>query len=295
MSSAMGPFAVDEGLVKVGAQEALVRIHNTNTRKIIWSRFALDDGLAAVDGDLVIPGVAGTGAPVRLEFREPGGATTGELLPTGRVVDVLEVPGHGRYTVSMIDAANACCFVAAADLGITGTEMPEALDANTPLLERLAAIRIAASVAMGIAATPEEAKAKRVVPFIGFVSAPQDAVTLTGERIRSSDVDLTGRIISNGQPHRALPLTASLCMAIAARLDGSVVHAAVRRSDDVEAPIRIAMPSGVLTVAAGVTRRGDGWLAEQGAFYRTQRRLFEGAVCVRASRITVSQGERKAA
>src|SRR5574338_1556197 len=81
MSSAMGPFAVDEGLVKVAGPDALVRIHNTNTRKIIWSRFAMDDGLAAVDGDLVIPGVSGTGAPVRLEFREPGGATTGKLLP----------------------------------------------------------------------------------------------------------------------------------------------------------------------------------------------------------------------
>src|SRR5688500_3901185 len=141
MSSAMGPYAVDEGLVKASGKEALVRVHNTNTRKIIWSRFALDEGLAAVDGDLSIPGVAGTGAPVRLEFREPGGATTGKLLPTGRVTDVLEVRGHGTFNVSMVDAANACCFVRADQLGITGTEMPEALDANAPLLERLQAIR----------------------------------------------------------------------------------------------------------------------------------------------------------
>src|SRR5690606_22999634 len=69
MSSAMGPFAVDEGLVRVSGREALVRVHNTNTKKIIWARFPLDDGLAAVDGDLAIPGVAGTGAPVKLEFR----------------------------------------------------------------------------------------------------------------------------------------------------------------------------------------------------------------------------------
>jgi 2-methylaconitate cis-trans-isomerase PrpF len=286
MSSAMGPYAVDEGLVEVTGKEALVRVHNTNTRKIIWSRFAMDHGGAAVDGDLAIPGVAGTGAPVRLEFRDPGGATTGTLLPTGRVAEVLDVPGHGRFNVSMVDAANACCFVRADELGIRGTEMPEALDADAALLERLQAIRLAASVAMGIAATPEEARAKRVVPFIGFVSGAQTASTLTGEQIAADAVDLTGRMISNGQPHRALPLTASLCMAVAARLEGSVVHAVTRHASDTEAPIRIAMPSGVLTVAATVRMRNGAWFAEQGAFYRTQRRLFDGRVYVRASRLS---------
>ena len=286
MSSAMGPYAVDEGLVSATGKEALVRVHNTNTRKIIWSRFAMDQGAAAVDGDLAIPGVAGTGAPVRLEFRDPGGATTGMLLPTGRVAEVLDVPGHGRFTVSMVDAANACCFVRADELGIRGTEMPDALDAEAALLERLQAIRLAASVAMGIAATQDDARAKRVVPFIGFVSEPQDGSTLTGERIARDAVDLTGRMISNGQPHRALPLTASLCMAVAARLEGSVVHAVTRRASDAEAPIRIAMPSGVLTVAATVRMQNGAWFAEQGAFYRTQRRLFDGSVYVRASRLS---------
>jgi 2-methylaconitate isomerase len=285
MSSAMGPYAIDEGLVRASGSDALVRIHNTNTRKIIWARFALDDGLAAVDGDLSIPGVAGTGAPVRLEFREPGGATTGKLLPTGRVRDVLEVPGYGTFNVSLVDAANAACFVRAEELGLTGTEMPEALDANTAVLEKLAAIRIAASVAMGIAATPEEARAKKLVPFIGFVSDPRNATTLTGEAIAADAVDLTGRMISAGQPHRALPLTGSLCMAVAARLEGSIVHAVTRKADDSEAPIRIAMPSGILTVAATVTQNRGDWTAEQGAFYRTQRRMFEGHVCVRASRV----------
>ncbi|MGZ8202758.1 MAG: PrpF domain-containing protein [Burkholderiales bacterium] len=285
MSSAMGPYAVDEGLVKVSGKEALVRVHNTNTRKVIWSLFGIDDGLAAVDGDLAIPGVAGTGAPVRLEFREPGGATTGKLLPTGNVRDVLEVPGYGRFTVSMVDAANAACFVRADEVGVTGTEMPEALDANTALLEKLAAIRLAASVAMGIAATPEEARLKKVVPFIGFVSGPQNASTLTGEAIGADAVDLTGRMISTGQPHRALPLTGSLCMAVAARLEGSIVHEVTRKSGDGEAPIRIAMPSGILTVAATVRKKDGEWFAEQGAFYRTQRRMFEGRVCVRASRV----------
>ncbi len=299
MSSAMGPFAVDEGLIKVSGREALVRIHNTNTKKIIWSRFALDDGQAAVDGDLAIPGVAGTGSPVKLEFRDPGGATTGKLLPTGNVVDTLDVPGYGKFKASLVDAANATCFLNAADLGLKGTEMPEELDGNAELLKKLAAIRIAASVAMGIAKTPEEAAARRSVPFVGFVSGPQDAPALSGEKIAAANVDLTARMLSNGQPHRALPLTVTLCTAVAARIEGSVVNELTRRNNDPEAEIRIAMPSGVLTVAATVAQKDGKWQAEQGAFYRTQRRMFEGFVLVRASRVphlvAATKGKLKAA
>ena len=285
MSSAMGPFAVDEGLFKVVGREAVVRIHNTNTKKIIQARFNIDEGLSEVDGDLAIPGVSGTGSAVRLEFLQPGGATTGKLLPTGNVTDVLDVPGVGKLTVSMVDAANATVFVRAADIGLKGTEMPDALEANAEVMQKLAAIRIAASVAMGIAANPEAAAKKSAVPFVGFVAGPCDAVTLTGEALKASDIDLTARMLSNGQPHRALPLTVSLCTAVAARIEGSVVHAATRVTSDKNAPIRIAMPSGILTVAADVKQKDGQWHAEQGAFYRTQRRLFEGFVYVRASQV----------
>jgi hypothetical protein len=285
MSSAMGPFAVDEGLVKVSGPDVLVRVHNTNTKKIIWSRFALENGTAAVDGDLAIPGVAGTGAPVKLEFREPGGATTGKLLPTGHVADTLEVPGYGTFRVSMVDAANACVFARAADLGIKGTELPDEIDANPELLKKLAAIRIAASVAMGITKTPEEAAKRATVPFVGFVSGPQEGKTLTGDRIEAGGVDLTARMMSNGQPHRALPLTCTLCLAVAARVEGTVVNEVARPAPNPEAEIRIGMPSGVLTAAASVRKLEGQWHAEQGAFYRTQRRMFEGKVLVRAARV----------
>ena len=172
MSAAMGPFAVDEGLIKVSGQEALVRIYNTNTKKFIHARFTVDDGMAAVDGDLSIQGVAGTGAPVRLEFRDPGGATTGKLLPTGNVIDTLDVPGIGKIRASLVDAAAAVCFLNAADLGLTGIEMPEALDASTKLVDKLERIRIAASVAMGIGKNVEDAARKRAVPFFRFLSGP---------------------------------------------------------------------------------------------------------------------------
>ena len=277
MSSAVGPFAVEEGIVPAADGEITVRIFNTNTRKIIHSTFAVSGGRAVVGGDLAIPGIAGTGAPVRLDFIEPGGATTGRLLPSGRALDTLDIPGVGRMEISMIDAANACAFVAAEALGLKGTEMPDELERNAAAMERLATIRLYASMAMGIGGTLEEARARKAVPFIGFVSPPQDALTLTGEALAADATDLTIRMLSNGQPHRALPLTASLCAAVAARIEGSTVWRAARRGAGEK--LRLGMPSGVLTVGAQAGCDNGVWHVASGSFYRTARRLFEGSVC----------------
>ncbi len=277
MSSAVGPFAVDEGLVAASGDTATVRIYNTNTKKLIHATFPLRDGRAREDGDLAIPGVAGTGAPIRLDFLSPGGATTGKLLPTGQVREWLDVPGSGRIEVSLIDAANACVFLRAAELGLTGTELPDAIEADAALLTRLEAIRRAGSVAMGIAPDPESAGRIRGVPFIAFVAPPLPARTLTGEALDPGGIDLTARAMSNGQPHRALPLTISLCTSVAAKIEGSLVAEAARAGDG---PIRLGMPSGVLTVAAEVRHGADGWEAQSGGFFRTARRLFDGRVWV---------------
>ncbi|MEO8296922.1 MAG: PrpF domain-containing protein [Burkholderiales bacterium] len=277
MSSAIGPFAVDEGLVSVAdGPAAVVRIHNTNTGKVIHATFAVQGGRSADSGDLAIPGVAGTGASVRLDFLAPGGASTGRLLPTGAVLDMLQVPGLGAVQVSMVDAANACVFIEAAALGLTGTELPDELDARPDVLAHLAAVRLQASVAMGIAGSVDEARSKRMIPLIAFVAPPQASRTLDGETLPADAVDLVVRMISNGQPHRALPLTGSLCTAVAAQLPGSLVQRCVPAGRS--GALRLAMPSGILTVAAQVAAQGGGWQALHGSFYRTTRRLFEGFV-----------------
>ena len=283
MSSAVGPFAVDEGLVKATGDEAVVRIHNTNTKKIIVARFAMDGGFAAVDGDFVLPGVAGTGAPVRLEFLEPGGAGTGRLLPTGNIVDRLEVAGAGTIEASLIDAANPCVFVAAEALGMSGIEMPDALDANRDLLERLEAIRVAASLRMGIAGSAAEAASKPSIPKVAMVTGPRAAPTLAGDRIEADGADITVRMISIGQPHRAVPLTGAMCLAVASRIAGSVAQRVARAADSDEAPVRIAQPSGLTVVGAAVRQCDNGWIADQATVYRTARRLMEGVIFVRAA------------
>ena len=281
MSSAVGPFAVDEGLVRADGDTATVRIFNTNTQKIIHSTFPLHERKARYDGDLAIPGVFGTGAPVRLDFVEPGGATTGRLLPSGATRDRLEVPGFGAIEASLVDAANATVFVRAHDIGLSGTELPEELEARPDILKLLDEIRILGSVRMGIAPNLEAARTVRAVPFVGFVSPSADFRTLAGDLVPTAAIDLAARMISNGQPHRALPLTASLCTAVAARIAGTVVAEALSPSTGTGS-VRLGMPSGVLTVGADVALEQRGWIARAGSFYRTARRLFDGRVWVPA-------------
>ena len=283
MSSAIGPFSVDEGLVEAAGDDALVRIYNTNTDRIIHSRFAMDGDLAAVDGDFDLKGVAGTGAPVRLEFHQPGGAATGRLLPTGNVIDEIAVEGLGVVEASLVDSANPFVFVEAKALGLIGTEAPADIDARAQIMGWLENIRAQATVMMGIAKSVEDATENfPAAPWVGMVAPPQDAQTLAGEPIKADDGDLTARILSSGNTHRALPLTGALCCATGARIEGTVIHRHTRPKPE-DADIQIMQPSGIIPVACTVTKSAEGWIAEQAGVYRTQRRLFEGRVLIPGS------------
>ena len=280
MSSAIGPFAIDEGLVpKPRDGKAVVRIHNTNTRKIIVSRFGMDGDETAVSGDMALDGVAGTGAPIRLEFMDPGGAKTGKLLPTGRAADMLEVEGLGGIPASMIDAANPCVFVPAEAIGAAASELPTEIEQNPELTAKLEAIRRAASVAMGIALDQEKAGGLSV-PFVAFVAPPVAMSVLSGRNLAPADMDIAVRMMSNGQAHRATPLTGALCLAVATRVPGSIPNEMARRLAADASQIRIAHASGLIVVDAKIDRAKGGGQphAEYAAVYRTARRLFEGRV-----------------
>lgn len=280
MSAAVGPFAVDQGLVAVKDGQAIVRIFNTNTQKIIHSHFTVRSGRAVYEGDLEIPGVSGTAAPIRLDFVEPGGATTGKLLPTGSLKDRLNIPELGLVEVSLVDAANACVFVKAKNVGMTGHELPTELEAPD-ILKRLDLLRRHASVAMGISATIEEARKVVTVPYVALVTEAADFKSLSGEVVNKDQQDVCVRVIASGQPHRALPLTVSLCTAVAARMQGTVVSECLSENLDLQAPLKLGMPSGVLTLAADVVQENGQWHARSGGFYRTARPLFEGRVLYR--------------
>ncbi|MEC8871840.1 MAG: PrpF domain-containing protein [Pseudomonadota bacterium] len=290
MSAAVGPFAVDEGLVSSVGTEARVRIFSTNTTRMIHSSFSVDQGEAVVDGKMSLPGVAGLGSPVRLEFKNPGGGATGHLLPTGKPVDEIRLPGGTSIKASMADAGNPCVFVQARDLGLTGTEMPDEIQRNPQILESLEAVRCQASVLMGIARDIGEASRIPGIPKIAFLSPAQDMTTLAGETVSAAECDILVRMISLGQPHRAIPVTGALCVAVAARVDGSLVS---RMFDTTRcgSELRLAHPSGVTNVDARLEQREGNWYAASVTIYRTARRLMDGYVYVPAAR-TPGLGER---
>ena len=286
-SSSVGPFAIDEGLVPARDGETIVRIHNTNTKKLIVAHVPVAHGEAAVAGDFELAGVAGRGARIALDFVEPGGAGTGRLLPTGHARDVI-----AGVEVSCVDATNAVVFVRARDLGLTGTETPQAVDGDHDLSARLEKLRVEAAARMGMAESA-------AVPKIAFVAPAADYTALDGVRYGARDFDVLGRAISMGNCHRAFPLTVAMCLAVAARIPGTVVNEClpVSGADDLleqathaptraggtrsnNNPIRLGHPSGTLPIAAHVTTSGAGPKAETVTVYRTARRLMEGFVRV---------------
>ncbi|PWU20757.1 MAG: hypothetical protein C5B48_12075, partial [Candidatus Rokuibacteriota bacterium] len=262
----VGPFAIDEGLVPAADGETIVRIHNTNTKKLIVAHVPVANGEAAVEGDFELPGVAGRGARIALDFLDPGGAGTGRLLPTGRAHDALD-----GVAVSLVDATNPVVFVRAMDLGLTGAESPQTLDADAALCARLEQIRTMAAELMGIPGSAAN-------PKIALVAPPASFAALDGTRYGDDRIDVLARVISMGNCHRAIPLTSAMCLAVAARIEGTVVWEcdASRGKGDV----RIGHPSGVLPIAAAVSARDGQPYADHVTVYRTARRLMEGFVRV---------------
>ena len=276
LSSAVGPFAVDEGLVRVADGEALVRIHQVNTKRVIHARFPVRGGKAVTAGNFTMAGVSGSGARIRLDFLAPGGGATGRLLPTGNASDALHHDGR-TYAVSLIDAANACVFLDARDLGLTGTESPDEIEADPVRMALLDALRRKAGVMMGLAATPKAVGL--ALPKIAVVAPPAAYHALDGAACTADGHDIAVRMISMERAHRAVPLTGAMCLGVASRIPGSVPHRLAgppARADET----RVANPSGVLSVGAEVREAAAGWHAESAVVYRSARRLMQGAVAV---------------
>ncbi len=288
LSAAVGPFAIEQGLCPLINDSGLatVRIRSVNTGKLVVARFPFADGAAIVDGDFAIAGVAGTGAAVRLEFLDPGGAATGTLLPSGKPLDRLDVQGVGPIDVSMVDASNSCVFVRAGDLGLSGTETPQVIEADAELLTRLEAIRAAAGMRMGLgesAAAVSRFSAGN--PKVAIVGPPHGMTLLDGRFLAAGAVDICARMMSMGKPHRAMPLTGAMCLAVAARIPGTVVFEAASGAAAGDADLRVGTPSGVLPVAAIVTQTSAGVFTDRVVVYRTARRLMEGSVVVPMSKL----------
>lgn len=274
MSSAVGPYAVDEGLVTVPDDgDVCVRIHNTNTGKIIASRFRMSGGEAQTTGDFAFDGVAGTASPIKLEFLHPGGSKTGKTLPTGNPVDLIDVPGLGLVEASLVDAGNPFVFVNAQAVGLTGGELPRDIQQDVALMNRLEFIRCAASVMMGLAPDANAAAGIVSIPKVAMLAPPATTRLLSGNELEGDSCDILARAISVGQAHNAIPLTGALCLATACRMTETLANRIVGQTKD---SIRIGHPSGMIVVDA---KMDDAEVASA-TVYRTARRLFKGDVFI---------------
>lgn len=278
MSAAVGPFAVDEGLVPCREPITRVRIFQKNTGKRIIAEVPVKEGGFDEAGDYAIAGVPGTGSKITLRFAEPGGSMTGKLLPTGNLRDTLAIPGLGRVTVSIVDAANPAVFVPATAIGLSGVEIEEF---DSPAVRAsLEAIRRHAAVAIGLAATPEEARRTQAVPKIAVVSPPASYRATDGAVVDAARIDLTARIMSMGSLHRSYAVTGGICTVGAALLAGTVVSEMLRPEADGKPMLTIGHPGGTIDIGAVVEGSGAAAVYREAVVVRTARRLMQGFVLV---------------
>jgi 2-methylaconitate cis-trans-isomerase PrpF len=277
ISAGVGPFAIDEGLVKAVEPITTVSIHNVNTGRLIKAEVPAKDGSARVIGDHVIDGVPGTGAKIMLDFADCAGAATGALLPTGKVKDKLKTP-FGEVEASLVDCANAMVFVKATEIGLTGLEGPKEIDSNRELLDKLEAIRGAAAQLMNLAADPEEALVKTpAFPMLAIVSEPAEYLAYgSGAKILPHDLSLVSRLMFMQVLHKTYAGTGAAATGAAASIPGTVVWEVRAQRPNWADRVRIGHPSGVIEVEARVE---DGRVL-RAAFSRTARRIMEGYVSV---------------
>ena len=280
MSAAVGPFAVDEGLVAAVEPVTRVRIHQQNTNKLIVADVPVRQGKFDPAGDYAIDGVPGTGSRVLLRFVDPAGAVTGRLFPTGHPRDRFDLPGQGTVEVSCVDAANPFVFVRAEALGLRGTETEE-IEHSVEIKSRLEAVRCRAAVVLGITATAEEAaRRSQAVPKVAMVAAPRSYPALNGRTIASGDVDLLARMMSMGTLHRTYAVSGAVATAGAAMIPGTIVNDLLSENARGRDLLRIGHPGGVIEVGAVIEIRGAEPYYREAVLGRTARRLMEGNVLV---------------
>ncbi len=283
MTAAVGPYAVEEGLVNV--QEPITTVHllNRNTDKYIDVTVPCENGTCAEKGDCHIAGVDGTAPELKVKFLNPTGAKTGKLLPISNVLDVLDIPGFGKIEATILDVSNPMVLVQAEDLGILGMELPEEVNANEKLMDLLEKIRGLAACKMGFAKDLIDASENSpAVPKVGFVTGPKTYREIGGGQVEASNMDLCARVISVFKCHKACPLTSASAIAVAAALEGTVVQKLVSEKMDPE-NIRIGHPSGIMTMCPEIVSKEKIEEIEVPAVavQRTARRIMDGILYIR--------------
>ena len=278
ISAAVGPFAIDEGLVKVAGPITTVRIHQVNTNRVIIAHVPVKNNKAEVEGSHAILGVPGTGAKIVLDFADSAGSVTDKLLPTGNVTDTLPVEGEGEIEVSIVDAANPLIFIRARDLGLTGAESPQEIDSKADLLARIEKIRSFAAQKIGIVDDWRKATRERpYVPFVAICAPPISYVEwTTGKQVDESSIDLSVRLLFMQKMHKTFPVTGAICTVAASLIPGTIANQVTRSGTRERSELRIGHPAGIIIPTGRVDNENGVFVLKQATVDRTARCLMKG-------------------
>ncbi len=286
LSTGAGAFALHAGYVDPARVPengiCAVRIWQANINKTIIAHVPVSNGQVQETGDFELDGVTFPAAEIVLEFIDPADEGEGEgggaMFPTGNLVDELDVPGVGKLQATMITAGIPTVFVNAQDIGYTGAELQAAINDDKAALAKLEAIRVAGALRMGLIKAPEEALKRQHTPKVAFVAPPQDYLSSGNKQIHAGDIDLNARAMSMGKLHHAMMGTASVAIATAAAVPGTLVNLVAGGGQ--RDAVRFGHPSGTLRVGAAVESVDGQWTVTKAVMSRSARILMEGWVRV---------------
>lgn len=283
LSAAVGPFSIQSGLIEKTKLPqngtATIKIWQVNIGKTIIAHVPITDGQVQETGDFELDGVTFPAAEIQLEFMDPADeGEGGALFPTGHVVDELEVPGIGTFQATMINSGIPTIFLNAEALGYNGTELQDDINNDNATLKKLEAIRAYGAMKMGLIKKLEDAAQRQHTPKLAWVAPPQAYKASSGKQIGAGDIEVLVRAMSMGKLHHAMMGTASVAIATAAAIPGTLVNLAAGGGDRKE--VRFGHPSGTLRVGAGAALVDGQWQVNRAVMSRSARILMSGFVHV---------------
>ena len=252
MLSGVAPFAIEQGLIPAQDGHTTVRIHNVNTGARIEVTVCTPNRKVTYEGDARIDGVAGTAAPILLNFLDAWGAVTGQLFPTGQRIDRID-----GLDVTCIDAAMPLMVLRAADLGLHGRERPAELDTSPGLLARIERLRLEAGRRMGLGDVSAS-----VIPKPLLVSAGNDAHSITS------------RYFTPHRCHASHAVTGAIGVATAFALPGTVASGIARPEG--RHPVVVLHPAGQIDIEVELAGSGHAATVQRAALVRTARKIMQG-------------------
>ncbi|MFN3820550.1 4-oxalomesaconate tautomerase [Blastomonas sp.] len=253
MLAGVGPFAIERGLVAADDGVTRVAVFMENTGQVAVASVQTPGGQVRYDGDAAISGVPGTAAPIPLAFRDTAGSSCGALLPTGNGVDVID-----GVAVTMIDNGMPCVVMAASDVGVTGYEDRDTLDADTAMKAKVEAIRLKAGPLMNLG----DVSAKSV-PKMMLAAAPAEGGAIA---VRS---------LIPHRVHASIGVLGAVSVATACLIEGSPAARLAHVPDGLTKTLGVEHPSGVTECVVTVDNSGA---PVEAGMLRTARKLMDGEV-----------------